>query len=389
MALAKALSSSAAVDAAMSEAEAHTKLEKTPDYAFLLATSDVGTPAFSASVRAKHPGLAIVILAPMEEAKSRVDPNVFAILDDGTSAGDLATTIVIACEQSESRPAAPRTPAPPAPAPKVEVFDVEASLAASAQAPDPLGEQVAHTVKALGRLFRLVDAQEYRNNLRYSRHVSLILRATRCRPGWPGEFAALARSLGHASLAEALREKMARNQALSALEKAAVERAELATRAILADLPGSEALIEVLDQVGFRYDGRGTAGGQNVRTGEHIVPGARALRLAVDYDQCIRRGLTHEETMRELRTDAGRYDPRMLMAVDELETPPPPEEAGAVAIKSSQITVGSVLAEPLYGIDGNIVYKEGHAMTERDVARVVALCQEHRIRDHVLIARRA
>lgn len=270
MALAKALSSSAAVDAAMSEAEAQTKLEKNPDYAFVLATSDVGTPAFSASLRAKHPGLAIVLLAPVEEAKSRVDPNVFAILDDGTSAGDLATTIVIACEQSESRPAvpaAPRAPAAPAPTPRVEVFDVEASLAASAQAPDPLGDQVAHTIKALGRLFRLVDAQEHRNNLRYSRHVSLILRATRCRPGWPGEFAALARSLGHASLAEALREKMARNLALSALEKAAVERADVATRAILEDLPGSEALIEVLDQVAFRYDGRGTAGGQNVRTG--------------------------------------------------------------------------------------------------------------------------
>jgi hypothetical protein len=397
MTLAKALSSSAAVDAAMAETEALARLEKSPDYAFLLATSDVGTPTFCAAVRAKRPTLPIVILAPSPEAKTRVDPNVFAILDDNTSSGDLVTTVVIASESAPAAVAVPSSPkaesrplSSPAPlsVPRPEVFDVEKMIAEEAEAPDPVGEQTVLAVKALGRLFRLVDVQEYRTNLRYSQHVGLILRATRSRPTWPGICAALARSLGHAGLAEGLREKLARNQPLVGLEKQALERADAATRTVIEVLPGADLVQEVLDHVHFRYDGRGAGGAQNVRTGENIAAGARALRLAIDYDQCIRRGLAHEEAMRELRTDAGRYDPRMLMAVDELETPPPPDEAGAVAIKSTAITAGAVLAEPLYGIDGNIVFKEGHAMSEKDVARVLALSHEHRIRDHVLVARR-
>lgn len=397
MTLAKALSSSAAVDAAMAETEALARLDKNPDYAFLLATSDVGTPTFCAAVRAKCPALSIVLLAPAAEAKTRIDPNVFAILDDNTSPGDLVTTIVIASDSAPS-PAAPpsspkvdfrpQAPLPAATVPRPEVFDVEKLITEESEAPDAVGEQTVLAVKALGRLFRLVDVPEYRTNLRYSQHVGLILRATRSRPTWPGTCAALARSLGHVSLAEGLRDKLARNQPLVGLEKQALERADAATRTVIEVLPGGELVQEVLDQVQFRYDGRGAGGAQNVRTGENITPGARALRLAIDYDQCIRRGLAHEEAMRELRTDAGRYDPRMLMAVDELETPPPPDEAGAVAIKSTAITAGAVLAEPLYGIDGNIVFKEGHAMSEKDVARVLALSHEHRIRDHVLVARR-
>jgi hypothetical protein len=251
-----------------------------------------------------------------------------------------------------------------------------------------VGDQTTIAVKALARMFRLSDPQEYRTNLRYSRHVGLILRATRHRPAWPGECAALVRSLGRVTLTGGLRERLDKNQPLGAADKLELERAAVATRTIVEGLPGAPAILEVLDHVTLRFDGRGVPAGQASRTGERIAAGARALRLAVDYDQGQRRGLIHEEVMRELRADAGRYDAHMLMAVDELETPPPPEEDRAISVKSAELTAGAILAEPLYGIDGNIVFKEGHPMTERDVARVLALSHEHRIRDHVLITRR-
>jgi len=393
MTLSKALSGSVSVDVAMSAAEALSRLEKNQDYAFLVATSDVGTAAFTAAVREKSPTISQVVLAPAAEAKTRADPNVFAILDDNTSAGDLATTIVVACENAPAPlMAAPKAVSRPVSAPvaaRPEVFEVEQLLPEASQAKDAIGDQTTIAVKALARMFRMIDPQEYRTNLRYSRHVGLILRATRHRPAWPGECAALVRSLGRVTLSEGLREKVDKNQPLGGPDKLALERAAVATRTIIEGLPGAAAITEILDHVGFRFDGKGVPAGQVSRTGERIAAGARALRLAVDYDQGQRRGLIHEQVMGELRADAGRYDAHMLMAVDELETPPPPEEDGAVSVKSAELMAGAVLAEPLYGTDGNIVFKEGHALTERDVARVLALSHEHRIREHVLITRRS
>ena len=195
----------------------------------------------------------------------------------------------------------------------------------------------------------------------------------------------LVRHIGRVSLPVALLDKVDRRAPLASTEKAELARIPGITRSIIEHLPGAAEVIEVLEQLDYRYDGRMPLG-SHVRSGDRISPGARALRLAIDYDQAQARGLAHESAMRELRADAGRYDPQMLDAVDEIETPPSPV-VGASVVRSMDLTVGAVLAEPLRGIDGNVILGDAHTMTERDVARIVALALEHRVRDTVLVTR--
>jgi hypothetical protein len=393
-ALSKLLGSTVDVEVAISAEHALSRLERGPPFAALLATSEVGTPAFAQTCHARYPRLALVLLVPPHEAQ-RQDPNVFAILDDATSPGDIATTVVIAAEQEAPPLAAPvrAQSAPTGASPTRPSFYMTAEIARELQSStsaeeaekDPVGAHTLAAGRALAKLFRLIDGDEHRRSLRYSRHVVLILRACKCRPFWPAECASLVRHIGRVSLPVALLDKLDRRAPLSVTERAEVARIPGITRSIIESLPGAAEVLEVLEQVDDRFDGR-MPFGVTVRSGERISPGARALRLAIDYDQAQARGLSHVSAMRELRADAGRYDPQMLDAVDEIETPPSPD-VGAWAVKSVELVAGAVLAEPLRGIDGNVILGDAHMMTERDVARIIALAQEHRVRDTVLVMR--
>jgi hypothetical protein len=386
------LGTSVEVEVATSAEQALSRLDRGVPFAVLLATSEVATPAFSGLCRTRHPGLALVVVAPPAEAHTRQDANVFAILDDATSPGDIATTVVIAAEQEAAPPVIAMAPAGPTPSqspfhPTAELArELHSSASADEAEKDPIGAHTLAAAKALAKLFRLIDGDEYRRSLRYSRHVILILRACKCRPFWPAECAALVRHIGRVSLPVALLDKVDRRTPLASTEKAEIARIPGITRSIIQHLPGAAEVIEVLEQVEYRFDGRVPLG-LPTRSGERISAGARALRLAVDYDQAQARGFSHESAMRELRVDAGRYDPLMLDAVDEIETPPPADDMGAWVVKSVDLTAGTVLAEPLRGIDGNVILGDAHTMTERDVVRILALAQEHRIRDTILVMR--
>jgi len=379
----------------MSGEQIFSALEKNGGSSVLLVSSDIGTPAFVASCHERHPHVPVIVVAPAAEAKSRQDTHAFAILDDATSAGDLVTTVVVAAEQGlpSPTPAAALEHSAPINRSAPQAFEMsselaremEASAAADDSEKDPIGAHTLAGAKALANLYRLLDGDEFRRNGRYSRHVSLILRGAKQRPIWPATSAALVRSLGRVSLPMALLDKIDRALPLAPAEKVAVDRIASLTKSIVEPLPGSAAVMEVLEQVGLRFDGRVSAGTPS-RSGDRIVAGARALRLAIDYDHAQARGLSHQDVMKELGADPGRYDPKMLAAVEEIETPPP-EESNVMVVKTAELKVGAVFAEPLRGTDGNIIFGEAHALSERDLARIQPLVNEHRIRETVVIVR--
>src|SRR5260370_39666767 len=48
--------------------------------------------------------------------------------------------------------------------------------------------------------------------------------------------------------------------------------------------------------------------------------GAQALRIAIDYDRSLSRGLSHDQAQGELQSRPGRYNPTMLAALASFGT---------------------------------------------------------------------
>ncbi|MCG5054515.1 MAG: hypothetical protein KA712_16245 [Myxococcales bacterium] len=351
--------------------------------AVCLAMGSVATPDFVAKLHGAAAAVPILLLG-VSDASLETASGVFACLDASTSASDLVTTVLVA---AESGPPTLPAKAPP----KVARTQTTAAVEDIPPPPPPprdsrmvpLPEAAFGAAWALVRLMLHMDPIMARRCMKQARHVQEILKAVQSFPTWPGEVAALSRELGRASLGPGVREKLDRNQVLGPHEKLAVEAAPATTHEIVKRLPGGEEVMAILEQFPLRFDGRGAPGAKH--TAERIAAGARALKLAVDYEALQGRGMTHAEIMEDLRKDEGRYDPRMLGAVDEIETPPPPEGVGDAAVNCGQLKVGMVLEEPLLGTDGATIMAEGTRLSESDVSRIGELAKSRRIREKVLV----
>lgn len=386
MGASSSLKTATSVDVAMSAKDALSRMDKAPVPSAVVVFGALGTAAFVKELR-EHSATVIVLLqGPVESGLDNL-PGVFAVLEANTAPGDLATMVVMSLEtpaQALSSTAAgarasPQSSSSMAASPRYP----GSSQAASGEPQISMGAAATSAAWALVRTVSFTDGVSARRGMRLARHVQEVLKVLRIEPAWPGEVACLVSEVGRISLEPGVREKLNRGQSLGPHEKLAVDGAAAVTEDIVKRIPGGEQVLEVIAQMPMRFDGTGAPG--ITHTGERIAAGARAFRIASDYEVLRGQALPHEEIMEKLREDEGRYDPRMLGAVDEIETPPPPEGMGEQSVKCVDLKAGMVVEEPLLATDGSVVVGEGTKLSESDVTKIVSLAKSRRVRESVLV----
>lgn len=385
---ASVLKQGANVDVAMSHADAFARIDKaTPSVVLVIGT--LASAAFVAEVHQKVPGVQLVLQAPSESGLDS-NPAVFAVLDPGTPPADMATLVFQALGSSgvvAPPPSSPQVPAVMATAPS----PLAAAGASTGPTPTPargttlqidIGVAAVASAWALLRTIKHVDCNGAVRSMKHARHVLEILRLCKVDVVWPGEVAALVADIGRVALAPAIREKIDRGQSLGPHEKMAIKGTHAVMTDIVKRLPGGDQVLVVIEQSSFRFDGTGAPVSH---TGERIAAGARALKLAVEYERLSAQAMRHEEIMAQLRADEGRYDPRMLGAVDEIETPPAPEGVGEHSVKCVDLKAGMIVEEPLLAVDGSVVVSEGTVLSESDIGKILTLAKARRVRESMLV----
>lgn len=396
MLAASALKNGANVDVAMSHADALARIDKaTPSVVLIIGP--LATAGFVSTLNEKVAGVQLVLQA-VSEADLEKQAGVFAVLDASTPPSDMATLVFQALGASAVVP----SPVPPPSSPQVPVV-VTPAVVTPAQAPNTpgnpiparptpprgiatdridIGTAAVASAWALLRTVKHVDSNGAVRSMKHARHVVEILRLLQIDPAWPGEVAGLVADLGRVALAPAIREKIDRGQTLGPHEKLAVKNTAGVMADIVKRLPGGDQVLIVIEQSAFRFDGTGAPVSH---TGERIAAGARALKLAIEYERLSAQAMRHDEIMAQLREDEGRYDPRMLGVVDQIKTPPAPEGMGEYSVKCVELKAGMIVEEPLLAVDGSVVVSEGTVLSESDIGKILTLAKGRRVRESMLV----
>jgi response regulator RpfG family c-di-GMP phosphodiesterase len=224
-----------------------------------------------------------------------------------------------------------------------------------------LEQTLRGAVAALSEVLALTSPAAFGRGVRVKALASKLARAVELPNYWEVEVAAMLAHIGAATLPGATAEKLYAGEQLTEHEAAMVKRIPEVTRKLLSKIPRLEGVLEILDTYQSRLDdpsGNGNA----------IPAGARALRIAVDYDDLESDG-TDEQMALGLMQSRGIYDERMLYAfVDVIgvagRTPKVHE------IPLAQVTVGMTLADDVRSVRGELLVARGQCVTEHLLERL-------------------
>jgi len=186
---------------------------------------------------------------------------------------------------------------------------------------------------------------------------------------WQAEAAAMLSQIGCVTLTPQTAARIYDGQLLSEEEQAQADRLPLVAEQLLASIPRLEPVLRILAYQAKHFDGSGLPADE-VR-GEAIPWGARALKLALDFDALQARGFSPGLAVDTLRSRAcvGWYDPALLEVFAALRA----EEMQKLAVWEMplrEVRPGMVFADDVKTNTGVVFIARGQEMTPSLVERV-------------------
>jgi len=178
---------------------------------------------------------------------------------------------------------------------------------------------------------------------------------------WEVEVAAMLAHIGAVTLPPETAEKLYTGAALTADEKAMVQRMPQSGRRLLANIPRLDGVVAILD---FCQAPAG-AGDMDAPAGAHV------LQIAIDYEELESAGLTDSVALGALR-GRGTYDPALLDAFSRAigvgRAAPVVQE-----LALSKLRTGMTLADDVRTTAGGLLVARGHTVTDQLIERLANL----------------
>ncbi|MDE3178547.1 MAG: response regulator [Acidobacteriota bacterium] len=200
---------------------------------------------------------------------------------------------------------------------------------------------------------------------------------------WPVEMAARLSQIGCVTLPPAVLEKVYHGQPVSAAEQAMVSRLPSVTEQLLSHIPRIEEVRRILHYQSKHFDGVGDP--PDRVHGASIPWGARALKVAFDFDALESQGVLSGSALEVMRGRAGWYDPEILNAAGKVYGRAP---AGTrlAEVGLHEIVPGMVFAEDVKTARGVLLIARGQEVTVGLVERIANFPPGLGIREPVRVA---
>lgn len=324
---------------------------------FVVVTSDLRMPLmdgveFLSRARALAPDAVRVLLtgqADMESAIGAVnDGNIFRFLCKPCPTGVLVRALMACAEQHR-------------------LLTAEKVL---------LEQTLRGSIKALTDILALTNPAAFGRATRVQRTVAEIMAHFEIAERWPVEVAAMLSQIGYVTLPQRTQDKIYKGEQLTDSESAMVDRVPQVAEQFLASIPRLELVRDILKLYPQDF-----AGAER----EKIPPlawGARALRIALDYDVLESERGTQEGLFDILRGRTGLYDPEILEAFAELR------DRGKKEAREHELTLRDMKAGMFFGEDvksakGLLLIARGQEVTPSLLERIRNFSSELGIREPI------
>ena len=241
-----------------------------------------------------------------------------------------------------------------------------------------LEQTLRGSIEALTEILSLANPTAFGRATRAKQIVVKLMDHFDITERWPVEVAAMLSQVGYVALPARTQEKIYKAEPLTEEEDRMLERIPHVLEQLLARIPRLESVREILRCHTRRYNSDGK--GRDQVSGEAIPWGARALKLALDFD--ILESEREDHPFDTLRSRTGFYDSKLLEAFATLHGSAK-REILVHELRLRQIEVGMVFGEDVRSAKGLLLIARGQQVTQGLQERVRNFSVELGIREPI------
>ncbi|MGH9717208.1 MAG: response regulator [Candidatus Acidiferrales bacterium] len=238
-----------------------------------------------------------------------------------------------------------------------------------------LQQTLRGSIQALTDILALAEPAAFGRATRVRQTVIRLMEHFGVAETWPVEVAAMLSQIGYVTLPPSTQEKIYRGEAPSDAESQMLDRMPKVIEQILANIPRLETVREILRGHFAKFD-RASASAD--------IPswGARALKIAVDYDIVESGPSANKFPFDVLRSRTGCYDPVILQALAELHGSRQ-QEVIVLELRLRDMAVGMFFDEDVTSARGLLLIARGQEVTPGLLERVRNFSSELGIREPI------
>jgi len=233
---------------------------------------------------------------------------------------------------------------------------------------DLLGKTVGGAIHVLTDVLSLVNPSAFGQASRARRIVRYITAHLDTDEAREIELAAMLSQLGCVTIPQQTLERAVLGEPLGPEQQRMYASHPSIGAELVGKIPRLESLAAMIEHQNDDYDRSGTDPGSVARRSA-IPLGARILRVALDFERLVHRGVTPPAAYQQLRAYTGRYDDRVLAALEE--SLDDMEAVLTVTILVTALEPGMVIAEDLVTQRGAILMTSGQEVSTAALNRVL------------------
>jgi response regulator RpfG family c-di-GMP phosphodiesterase len=243
-----------------------------------------------------------------------------------------------------------------------------------------LEQTLRGSIKALVDILSLANPLAFGRATRVRQSVEQLMDHFKIRERWPVEVAAMLSQIGCVTLPAATLDKLHKGETLEKAEQEMVDRMPAVAEKCLSNIPRIDAVREILHQSRVHFARAKQRSDAEIE--QEIPWGARALKVALDFDLLESADTAKDHPMAIMRGRKGWYDPEILQAFGAMRGNP--EDTNLMLeLSIREVNVGMVFGEDLKSTKGLLLIARGQEVTPALLERMQNFSGDLTIREPV------
>jgi response regulator RpfG family c-di-GMP phosphodiesterase len=241
-----------------------------------------------------------------------------------------------------------------------------------------LEQTLSGCLQVLSEVLSLVNPAAFGRAERARRYIHHVVTAMKLGNPWQYEVAAILSQLGCVTLAGETIEAVYRGDTLSAAEQTQYDTHPKVAFELLSKIPRLEPIAWMIE-----HQNRPISPGEEVEGGD-MRTGAEILRLILEYEQLIHRGMSRTESAHQLSMRNRNFSPKFFEALVTLD--PNAEESEIRKCRIEELAPGMILQEEVRSTTGGLLVSRGQEITPTVIFKLRNFHSRHAIASEVTVA---
>jgi ActR/RegA family two-component response regulator len=237
------------------------------------------------------------------------------------------------------------------------------------------------SVKVLTEVLSLVHPAAFSRASRIHHYVHHMATELHLRNIWQYDVAAMLSQIGCITMEPGALDRVYTGEELTDEEKKAFALHPAAGGELLARIPRLEGVAQMIAGQNLAYQEQPAAPGHQPHLA--VAAGTELLRAAIDYDQSITRGHSHEETLEHMRLHTERYAPACLEAMAAFEAPEGGMEVRV--LKATELFPAMIVDQDVRAKNGLLLLARGQEVTLSVLGRLKSFAARIGIADPIRV----